>query len=127
MVALVDEATGYQKDRAHDELQRILEAYVLPKLGHSDFKRPPSARRLRRRRHGRAPARRRTGSVPFRGAFEHRGKEEAMKLVLILAGLIGLYALLLRTGNPTAALVLTTAAGVIAAVIAGLMREANDF
>ena len=38
-----------------------------------------------------------------------------MKLVLILAG------------NPTAALVLTTAAGVIAAVIAGLMREANDF
>jgi hypothetical protein len=58
--------------------------------------------------------------VPFRGAFEHRGKEEAMKLVLILAGLIGLYALLLRTGNPTAA-------GVIAAVIAGLMREASDF
>ncbi len=52
---------------------------------------------------------------------------EAMKLVLILAGLIGLYALLLRTGNPTAALVLTTAAGVIAAVIGGLMREANDF
>ena len=50
-----------------------------------------------------------------------------MKLVLILAGLIGLYTLLLRTGNPTAALVLTTAAGVIAAVIGGLMREANDF
>jgi len=30
MVALVDEATGYQKDRPHDELQRLLEAYVLP-------------------------------------------------------------------------------------------------
>jgi hypothetical protein len=30
MVALVDEATEYQKDRSHDELQRILEAYVLP-------------------------------------------------------------------------------------------------
>jgi hypothetical protein len=59
--------------------------------------------------------------------LEHRGEEEAMKLVLILAGLIGLYALLLRTGNPTAALVLTTAAEVIAAVIAGLMREASDF
>jgi hypothetical protein len=30
MVALVDEATGYQKIRAHDELQQILSAYVLP-------------------------------------------------------------------------------------------------
>ncbi len=30
MIALVDEATGHQEDRAHDELQRILEAYVLP-------------------------------------------------------------------------------------------------
>jgi hypothetical protein len=50
-----------------------------------------------------------------------------MKLVLILAGLIGLYALLLKTGNPTAALVLTTAACVIAGVITGLLREANDF
>lgn len=30
MVALVDEATGYQQDRPHDELQKILEAYVLP-------------------------------------------------------------------------------------------------
>jgi hypothetical protein len=30
MIALVDEATGYQQDRPHDELQRILEAYVLP-------------------------------------------------------------------------------------------------
>ncbi len=29
IVALVDEATGYQKDREKDELQRILEAYVL--------------------------------------------------------------------------------------------------
>jgi hypothetical protein len=72
-----------------------------------------------------APPNRRC-AVPGR-FFKHRGKEEAMKLVLILAGLIGLYALLLRTGNPTAALVLTTAAGVIAAVIGGLMREANDF
>src|SRR4051812_48817850 len=78
------------------------------------------------------PAWPRAGAPPNRlcavpGRFSHRGKEEAMKLVLILAGLIGLYALLLRTGNPTAALVLTTAAGVIAAVIGGLMREANDF
>lgn len=30
MIALVDEATGHQKDRPHDELQRLLEAYVLP-------------------------------------------------------------------------------------------------
>lgn len=30
MIALVDEATGYQKERAHDELQKLLEAYVLP-------------------------------------------------------------------------------------------------
>ncbi|MBM3926029.1 MAG: hypothetical protein FJ320_08600 [SAR202 cluster bacterium] len=30
MVALIDEATGYQSIRAHNELQRILEAYVLP-------------------------------------------------------------------------------------------------
>ena len=60
-------------------------------------------------------------------AARRRAAEKAMKLVLILTGLIGLYALLLRTGNPTAALVLTTAAGVIAAVIAGLMREASDF
>jgi P63C domain len=30
MIALVDEATGYQAVRAHDELQKILEAYVLP-------------------------------------------------------------------------------------------------
>lgn len=30
MIALVDEATGYQTVRAHDELQKILEAYVLP-------------------------------------------------------------------------------------------------
>jgi hypothetical protein len=78
------------------------------------------------------PAWPRAGAPPNRrcavpGRFGLRGKEEAMKLVLILTGLIGLYALLLRTGNPTAALVLTTAAGVIAAVIAGLMREASDF
>ena len=30
MIALVDEATGYQKVRAHDELQQILSAYILP-------------------------------------------------------------------------------------------------
>jgi hypothetical protein len=30
LVALIDEATGYQNKRAADELQRILEAYVLP-------------------------------------------------------------------------------------------------
>ena len=30
MVSLVDEATGYQADRPHDELQKLLEAYVLP-------------------------------------------------------------------------------------------------
>jgi hypothetical protein len=30
MIALVDEGTGYQKDRPHDDLQRLLEAYVLP-------------------------------------------------------------------------------------------------
>lgn len=30
MVALVDEATGYQHVRAHDELQQILAAYILP-------------------------------------------------------------------------------------------------
>ncbi len=30
MVALVDEATGYQQVRAHDELQQILAAYILP-------------------------------------------------------------------------------------------------
>ena len=30
MIALVDEATGYQHVRAHDELQTILAAYILP-------------------------------------------------------------------------------------------------
>ncbi len=30
MVALVDEATGYQQVRAHNELQQILSAYILP-------------------------------------------------------------------------------------------------
>lgn len=30
LVALIDEATGYQTHRDHDELQRILEAYILP-------------------------------------------------------------------------------------------------
>lgn len=30
MIALVDEATGFQDQRAHDDLQRLLEAYVLP-------------------------------------------------------------------------------------------------
>jgi hypothetical protein len=32
IVALVDEATGYQYDRAKDELIKILEAYISPKL-----------------------------------------------------------------------------------------------
>jgi hypothetical protein len=32
IVALIDEATGYQKRRAHDELQKILKAYVSPEL-----------------------------------------------------------------------------------------------
>jgi hypothetical protein len=32
IVALVDEATGYQYDRARDELSRILSAYVAPQL-----------------------------------------------------------------------------------------------
>lgn len=30
LVALIDEATGHQAKRDHDELQRILEAYILP-------------------------------------------------------------------------------------------------
>lgn len=30
--ALIDEATGYQKRRAHDDLQKILSAYVLPEF-----------------------------------------------------------------------------------------------
>jgi hypothetical protein len=30
MIALVDEATGYQEERAHNALQLLLEAYVLP-------------------------------------------------------------------------------------------------
>jgi hypothetical protein len=32
VLALVDEATGYQRARARDELQRILEAYIAPEL-----------------------------------------------------------------------------------------------
>lgn len=32
MVALIDEATGYQADRANDELQRILQAYVVAEM-----------------------------------------------------------------------------------------------
>lgn len=32
IIALVDEATGYQEDRARDELQRILAAYISPEL-----------------------------------------------------------------------------------------------
>jgi len=32
VIALVDEATGYQQDRARDELNRILEAYVSKEL-----------------------------------------------------------------------------------------------
>jgi hypothetical protein len=32
IIALIDEATGYQKRRAHDELQKILQAYVSSEL-----------------------------------------------------------------------------------------------
>ncbi len=32
IIALVDEATGYQYDRAKDELSKILSAYISPKL-----------------------------------------------------------------------------------------------
>ena len=32
IIALVDEATGYQADRAKDDLARILEAYIAPEL-----------------------------------------------------------------------------------------------
>ncbi|HLJ16105.1 MAG TPA: P63C domain-containing protein [Bryobacteraceae bacterium] len=32
IIAMVDEATGYQEDRAKDELAKILEAYISPKL-----------------------------------------------------------------------------------------------
>jgi hypothetical protein len=47
-----------------------------------------------------------------------------VKYVLISAGLIGLYFLLARTGNATAAAVLTVSGGVIATVILGLMQDA---
>ncbi len=32
IIALIDEATGYQRRRAHDELQSILRAYIAPEL-----------------------------------------------------------------------------------------------
>jgi hypothetical protein len=32
VIALIDEATGYQADRARDELVKILEAYIMPEL-----------------------------------------------------------------------------------------------
>jgi hypothetical protein len=32
LIALIDEATGYQEKRDHDELQRILSAYISPSL-----------------------------------------------------------------------------------------------
>lgn len=32
LIALIDEATGYQRRRAHDELQKILGAYIAPEL-----------------------------------------------------------------------------------------------
>lgn len=32
IIALIDEATGYQKRRAHNELQKILSAYIVPEL-----------------------------------------------------------------------------------------------
>ena len=47
-----------------------------------------------------------------------------MKYVLISAALIGLYFVLARGGNVTAAAVLTLGAGVIATVILGLMKDA---
>jgi hypothetical protein len=39
IIALIDEATGYQKRRAHNELQNILKAYIAPELlpWHSRF------------------------------------------------------------------------------------------
>jgi hypothetical protein len=58
------------------------------------------------------------------GTRSGAAREGAMKYVLISAGLTGLYFLLARTGNATAAAVLTTGAGVIATVILGLMRDA---
>lgn len=32
IISLIDEATGYQRRRAHDELQKILRAYIAPEL-----------------------------------------------------------------------------------------------
>ena len=58
------------------------------------------------------------------GTRSGAAREGTMKYVLISAGLTGLYFLLARTGNATAAAVLTTGAGVIATVILGLMRDA---
>jgi hypothetical protein len=40
--ALIDEATGYQKRRAHDDLQKILAAYVLPEFRRYHTKFPSS-------------------------------------------------------------------------------------
>lgn len=40
--ALIDEATGYQRRRAHDSLQKILAAYVLPEFRPYDTKFPIS-------------------------------------------------------------------------------------
>ena len=40
--ALIDEATGYQKRRAHDDLQKILAAYVLPEFRKYHWKFPSS-------------------------------------------------------------------------------------
>jgi hypothetical protein len=40
--ALIDEATGYQKRRAHDDLQKILAAYVLPEFRKYHTKFPSS-------------------------------------------------------------------------------------
>jgi hypothetical protein len=58
------------------------------------------------------------------GTRSGAAREGAMKYVLISAGLIGLYFALARTGNATAAAVLTIGAGVIATVILGLMKDA---
>jgi hypothetical protein len=62
-------------------------------------------------------------TVPIRAA-PGGSWEVAMRYVLISAGLIGLYFALARTGNTTAAAVLTIGGGVVATVILGLMKDA---
>lgn len=52
VIALVDEATGYQEERAKDELAKILEAYVAPELMPWTRKFPPEFFRQVYRIHG---------------------------------------------------------------------------